>query len=130
MALPGFLWLGGVRVGHAKTICMCIPPCKLQRNTTQSQTVIGRSTQVSRNLMETPVLVLGRGCADLIRIAPWRGLDSGSVFCWYFSARTAAYSSRLCEEVCTTEEWEHEGRIHASAKRQNLNPSNDGLEFF
>ena len=24
--------------------------------------------------METPVLVLGRGCDDLIRIAPWRGL--------------------------------------------------------
>ena len=29
-----------------------------------------------------------------------------------------------------TEEWENEGRIHASAKRQHLNPSNDGLEFF
>ena len=91
LALPGFLWFVGVRVGHAKTICMCIPPFKLQRNTTQRQTLIGRSTQVSRNLMETPVLVLGRGCADLIRIAPWRGLDSGSVSCCCFSARTATY---------------------------------------
>ena len=80
--------------------------------------------------METAVLVLGRGCADLIRIAPWRGLDSGSVSCCFFLARTAAYSTRLCEEVCTTGEWENEGRIHASAKRQHLNPSNDGLEFF
>ena len=80
--------------------------------------------------METPVLVLERGCADLIRIAPWRGLDSGSVSCCCFSARTAAYSTRLCEEVCTTEEWEDERRIHTNAKRQHLNLSNDGLEFF
>ena len=28
------------------------------------------------------------------------------------------------------QEWENFGRIHASAKRQHLNPSNDGLEFF
>ena len=27
-------------------------------------------------------------------------------------------------------EWENYGRIHASAKPQHLNPSNDGLEFF
>ena len=80
--------------------------------------------------MEPPVLVLGRGCADLIRIAPWRGLDSGSVSCCCFSARTAAYSTRLCEEVCTSEEWENEGRIHASAKRQHLNLSKDGLKLF
>ena len=86
--------------------------------------------QVSWNLMETPVLVLGRGCDDLIRIAPWRGLGSGSVSCCCFSARAAAYSARLCEDICTTEEWEDEGRIHANAKRQHLNPSNDGLEFF
>ena len=130
LALPGFLWLGEVRVGHAKTICMCIPPSKLQRNTTQRQTLIGRSTQVSCNMLETPVLVLGRRCADFIGIAPRRGLDSGSVSCCCFSARTAAYLTRLCEEVCTTEEWENEGRIHASAKRQHLNQSNDGLEFF
>ena len=70
---------------------MCIPPSKLQRNTTQRETLIGRSTQVSWNLMETPVLVLGRRCADLIRIAPWRGLDSDSVSCCCFSARTAAF---------------------------------------
>ena len=74
-------------------------------------------------------------CATVSWVAPssggvWRGLDSGSVSCCCFSARTAAYSTRLCEEVCTTEEWENEGRIHASAKRQHLNPSNDGLEFF
>ena len=79
--------------------------------------------------METPVLVLGRGCAVLIRIAPWRGLDAGSVSCCCFSAGTAAYATRLCEEVCTTEDWENEGRIQASAKREHLNPSNDGLEF-
>ena len=72
--------------------------------------------------METPVLVWGRGCADLIRIAPWRGLDSGSVSCCCFSASTAAYSTRLCQEVCTTEEWEDEGRIRANAKRQHLKP--------
>ena len=108
----------------------CIPPSKLQRNTTQRQTLIARSTQVSLNLMETPVLVLVRGCADFIRIAPWRGLDSGSVSCCCFLARTAAYSTRLGEEVCKTEEWEDEGQIHANAKRQHLNPSNDGLEFF
>ena len=59
--------------------------------------------------METPVLVLGQGCADLIRNAPWRGPDSSSVSCCCFSARTAAYSTRLCEEVCTTVEWENEG---------------------
>ena len=112
------------------TICMCIPPSKLQRNTIQRHTLIGRSIQVSLNLMETLVLVLGRGCADLIRIAPWRGLNSGSVSCCCFSARTAAYSTSLCEEVCTTEEWQDERRIHANAKRQQLNPSNDGLEFF
>ena len=80
--------------------------------------------------METPVLVLGRGCDDLIRIAPWRGLGSGSVSCCCFSARTAAYSATLCEDICTTEEWKDEGQIHANAKRQHLNPSNDGLEFF
>ena len=40
MALQGFLWLGGVRRGHAKTICICIPPSKLQRDTTQRQTLI------------------------------------------------------------------------------------------
>ena len=80
--------------------------------------------------METPVLVLGRGCAVLIRIGPWRGLDSGSVSCCCFLSRTAAYSTRLCEEVCTTEEWEDERRIHANAKRQHLNSSNDDLEFF
>ena len=34
--------------------------------------------------METPVLVLGRGCAVLIRIAPWKRLDSGSVSCCCF----------------------------------------------
>ena len=28
------------------------------------------------------------------------------------------------------QEWENYGRIHASAKRQHLNPSNGGLEFF
>ena len=28
------------------------------------------------------------------------------------------------------QEWENYGQIHASAKRQHLNPSNDGLEFF
>ena len=130
LALQGFLWRGGIRIGHAKTICICIPPSKLPRNTTQHQTLIGHSTQVSWNLMETPVLVLGRGCADSIRIAPWRGLVSGSVSCCCFSARTAAYSARLCEDICTTEEWEDEGRIHANAKRQHLNPSNDGVEFF
>ena len=80
--------------------------------------------------METPVLVLGRGCDDSIRIAPWRGLGSGSVSSRCFLARTAAYSARLCEDICTTEEWEDEGRIHANAKRQHLNPSNHGLEFF
>ena len=128
--LLGFLWLGGVRVGHAKTICMCISPSKLQRNTTQRQTLIRRSTKVSRNLMETPVLVRGRGCADLIGIAARRGLDSGSVSCCCLLAKTAAYSTRLCEEVCTTEEWEDEGRIRANAKQQHLNPSNDGLELF
>ena len=80
--------------------------------------------------METPVLVLGRGCADLIRIAPWRGLDSGSVSCCCFSARTAAYSTRLCEEICTTEEWEDERRIHANEKQQHLNQSNDDLDVF
>ena len=80
--------------------------------------------------METSVLVLGRGCADSIRIGPWRGLDSGSVSCSCFSARTAAYSTRLCEEVCTTEEWEDQRLIHANAKRHHLNPSNDGLEVF
>ena len=80
--------------------------------------------------MQTPVLVLGRGCADLIRTAPWRAVDSGSVSCCCFSARTAAYSTRLCEEVCTTEEWGNEGRIHASAKRHHPNPSNDGLDIF
>ena len=125
MALPGFLWLGGVSIGHAKTICICIPPSKLQR-----QTLIGRSTQVSWNLMETPVLALGQGCADLFGIAPWRGLGSGAVSCCCFLAQTAAYSARLCEDICTTEEWEDEGRIHANAKRQHLNPSNDGLELF
>ena len=58
---------------------MCIPPSKLQHNTTQCQTLIGRSTQVSWNLLETPVLVLGRGCADLIRICPLEGS------CFWFS---------------------------------------------
>ena len=82
------------------------------------------------HLWVTQGVVLGRGCAVLIRIAPWRGLGSGSVSCCCFSARTAAYSTRLCEEVCTTEEWENEGRIHASAKQQHLNPSNDALEPF
>ena len=28
------------------------------------------------------------------------------------------------------QEWESYGRIHANAKRQHLNPSNDGLERF
>ena len=42
LAVQGFLWLGGVRIGHAKSICICIPPSKLQRNTTQRQTLIGR----------------------------------------------------------------------------------------
>ena len=42
LALQGFLLLGGVRIGHAKTICICIPPSKLHRNTTQRQTLIGR----------------------------------------------------------------------------------------
>ena len=28
------------------------------------------------------------------------------------------------------QEWENYGRILANAKRQHLNPSNDGLEFF
>ena len=80
--------------------------------------------------METPVLVPGRGCAVSIRIAPWRGLESGSVSCCCFPARTAAYSTGLCEEVCTTEEWEDEGQFRANAKRQHLNLSNDGLECF
>ena len=39
----GVLWLGGVRMGHAKIICVCIPPSKLQRDTTRHQTLIGRS---------------------------------------------------------------------------------------
>ena len=56
------------------------------------------------------------------------GVQQGPVLVGTFF--TAAYSTRLREEVCTTEEWEYEGRIHASAKRQHLNPSNDGLEFF
>ena len=80
--------------------------------------------------METPVLVLGRVGDDKTRIAPWRGLGSGSVSCCCFSARTAAYSAKLCEDICTTEEWEDEGRIQANAKRQHLGPSNDGLEIF
>ena len=42
LVLQGFLWLGGVRIGHAKIICICIPPSKLQGNTTQRQTLIGR----------------------------------------------------------------------------------------
>ena len=28
------------------------------------------------------------------------------------------------------QEWENDGRSHASATRQHLNPSNDGLELF
>ena len=80
--------------------------------------------------METPVLVLGPGLDDEIRMAPWRDLGSGSVSCCCFSAQTAAYSARLCEDICTTGEWKDEGRMHANAKRQHLNPSNDGLEFF
>ena len=39
-----------------------------------------------------------------MRIAPWRGLGSGSVSCCCFSALTAAYSAKLSEDVCTTEE--------------------------
>ena len=57
-------------------------------------------------------------------------LGSGSVSCCCFSARTAACSVTLSEDICTTEEWEDEGRINANAKRQHLNLSNDGLEFF
>ena len=61
-------------MGHAKTIFICIPPSKLQRDTTKRQTPIGRSICVSWNLMETPVLIQGRGGDNLIKIAPWRGL--------------------------------------------------------
>ena len=77
--------------------------------------------------METPVLVSGRGGDDEIKIAPSWGLGSGSVSCCCFSARTAAYSATLREDICTTEEKKDEGRIHANAKQQHLNPSNDGL---
>ena len=41
--------------------------------------------------------------------------------------------SLLSEAACGylyRQEWEIYGRIHANAKRQHLNPSNDGLEFF
>ena len=39
----------------------------------------------------------------------------------------------LSEAACGylyRQEWENYGRIHSSAKRQHLNSSNDGLEFF
>ena len=80
--------------------------------------------------METPIQVLGQGFDDEIRMAPPRGLGSGSVSCCCFLARTAASSARLCEDICTTEEWKDVRRIHADAKRQHLNTSNDGLEIF
>ena len=80
--------------------------------------------------METTVLVLGRGCDHVIRTAPWTGLGSRSVSYCCFSARTAAYSATLYEDICTTEGPKDEGQIHANAKEQHLNPSNDGLESF
>ena len=57
-------------------------------------------------------------------------LGSGSVSCCCFSARTAAYSGTLSGDISTTEESKDEEGIHGNAKRQHLNPSNDGLEFF
>ena len=47
-----------------------------------------------------------------------------------FSAQKAAYSATLSRGYLQRQEWENYGRIHANAKRQHLNPSNDGLEFF
>ena len=43
LALQGFLRLVGVRFGHAKNICICIPPSKLQHDTTQRLTPTGLS---------------------------------------------------------------------------------------
>ena len=45
LALPGFLRLGAVRLGHAKDICICIPPSKLQHDTTQRLTLTGLSLE-------------------------------------------------------------------------------------
>ena len=47
-----------------------------------------------------------------------------------FLAQKAAYSATLLRGYLQRQEWENYGRIHPNAKRQHLNPSNDGLEFF
>ena len=47
-----------------------------------------------------------------------------------FLAQKAVYSATLSGGYLQRQEWENYGRIHASAKRQHLNPSNEGLEFF
>ena len=47
-----------------------------------------------------------------------------------FSAQKAAYSATLSRGYLQRQEWENYGRIHASAKRQHPNLSNNGLEFF
>ena len=39
----GSCCLGWEKLGHAKTICICIPPSKLQHDTTKHQTLKGRS---------------------------------------------------------------------------------------
>ena len=65
-----------------------------------------------------------------MKIAPWWGLGFCSVFWLLLSALKAAYSATLSRGYLQRQEWENYGRIHASAKRQHLNPSNDGLEFF
>ena len=47
-----------------------------------------------------------------------------------FPAQKAAYSATPSRGYLQRQEWENYGRIHASARRQHLNPSNDGLELF
>ena len=63
-------------------------------------------------------------------------LPLGGVFGSAQSLEAAAFwpehglLSEAAREYLYIQEWENYGRIHASAKRQHLNPSNDGLEVF
>ena len=101
MALPGLLWLGWVRLGA----------CQKHVHVHPSLKDAARHKPNARRNIHTRM-----GSAQSLQAAAFRP-EHGLL-----SEAARGYLYR--------QDWENHGRIHASAKQQHLNPSNDGLEFF
>ena len=109
MALPGSCGLVGLGWEHAKTMCMCIPPSKTQRDTNPTPDSVRTCAPVVKTCWQPAVLILGRRESSRKSIAPWWGLGFCSVsWLLLFGPESSLLSdafARICAEAGMGELW-------------------------